>query len=85
MTFMAADPRIGSNVSNRVFAGKVLLTAKLLIENVIEPPRFFVKALDGERNFFFQAIKIIGLVEHGPDTAHLEHEPLNHGVTLAHV
>ena len=58
---------------------------EFLVENAVQAPRFFVKALDGVGDFFLQAIKIIRLAEHRPNAAHLKHEPLNHGVALAHV
>src|SRR5690242_21031526 len=44
-----------------------------------------MEPLDGKRYLFFEPIKIVGLAEHGPDSAHLKHQPLDDRIALAQI
>ena len=85
MPLVASDPGIGRDVGDRVFPGQIFALAQLFVEHAIQTQRFFAKTFDGVGNFFFKAVKIIGLAEHGPDSAHLKHQPLNHQIALPQV
>src|SRR5947199_10179430 len=49
-SLMAPHPWISSNARDGVFAGKIFLMAELLVYDLVEPQRFFVKALYGVRH-----------------------------------
>ena len=67
------------DVGNRVVANQKLPVREALFEHPIQTLGFGLIALDGVGNLFWcVAEKHVGLPLHGPDTAHLEHQPLHH-------
>ena len=84
MPFEARHPRIGRDVGDRIFLGKVLVSCQARIKHAVQAVFFFGVAVDCVRHRFLgRAQEMVHLSEHRPDAAHLEHQPLQRVVFQA--
>ena len=85
MPFVARDPRIDSDVGNRVLVGEVVVAAEVLVHHAVEALRLVAVALAAVGDLvLLRAHEVMRLAEHRPHAAHLEHEPLQRHVLGAH-
>ncbi len=72
----ASDPRKGCNIGDRVvLAGKIGDRSNALVDNIAKPITFPLVALDRVWDLIINNSEVVGLAEHRPDAAHLEHKP----------
>ena len=83
---MRADPRPVSHIGDTVIACQILGLTQLRIQHLEKATAFALVAIDRWLNFLREiAEKHIGLSHHGPNTAHLEHEPLDNARSTDHI
>ncbi len=73
-----AHPGPGGNVGDAVLIRQIFVVGQMAVEHLEQATPLLLITLDGGGDLLRKvAIEDVGLPHHGPDPAHLEHQPLD--------